>query len=153
VPTYDRDGGLDSTTRLSLGGGQVVLDVNFGFASVPTAVTLASFIAERQADGSVAVRWVTGAEVGTWGFHVLRSADGQRDHAVRVTASLLAHQGSAATGAAYSWVDTQAEPGVTYTYWLEEVELGGATNVYGPATAAAAAGGDSYTLFLPSVTR
>jgi hypothetical protein len=152
IPTYDKDGGLDSTTHVTLGAGQTVPDVNFGYATNPTAVTLVSFTAQRQADGSVVVRWVTSAEINTWGFHLLRSADGDRAHATRVTPSLIMHQGRGQGGAAYSWRDTSAQPGLAYTYWLEETEVNGSTNVYGPAHEQAAAT-LSHTLFVPMAAR
>jgi hypothetical protein len=49
-----------------------------------TAVTLRSFTASRTADG-VELRWETGVELNTAGFHVLRSATGAEADAVRVT--------------------------------------------------------------------
>ena len=52
-------------------------------------------------------------------------------------------------GASYSWSDTSAEAGVRYSYWLEEVEVGGATNEYGPASATRAPAADGYRVFLP----
>ncbi len=35
-------------------------------------------------------------------------------------------------GAAYTYVDTSAAAGVSYNYWLEEVELDGSANLHGP---------------------
>jgi uncharacterized repeat protein (TIGR01451 family) len=99
-----------------------------------TAVSLASFTAVRQANG-VMVRWVTTAELNTWGFYLYRSADGSRAHAARVTPEIILGQGRGQGGASYSWLDRQAQPGTLYTYWLQEVELNGAVNEYGPATA------------------
>jgi large repetitive protein len=99
-----------------------------------TVVSLASFTAARQANG-ISVRWVTTAEINTWGFHLYRSADGSRTGAVRVTATIIPGQGRGQGGASYSWLDTDAQPGVAYSYWLQEVELNGTTYEYGPATA------------------
>jgi hypothetical protein len=113
----------------------------------PLAITLASFTATRRADGIV-VNWLTSAEINTWGFYLYRSADGSRSGAVRVTAAIIPGQGRGQGGAAYSWLDTTAQPGVTYSYWLQEVELNGTTNEYGPATAGSSPAAQ-HSIFLP----
>jgi hypothetical protein len=100
-----------------------------------TAVTLRSFSAARTAEG-VELRWETGSEVDSLGFHLLRAPGADRAAAERVTPGLILARGSSSEGASYSWLDTSAEPGVPYRYWLEEQERGGATNEHGPATVA-----------------
>jgi uncharacterized repeat protein (TIGR01451 family) len=114
---------------------------------IPTAITLASFTAMPEGD-TIAVRWVTTAERNTWGFHLYRSDDGDRTHAVRVTSDLILGQGRG-QGATYSWTDTTVEAGVRYTYWLQEVEADSTTNEYGPATTTANSGTGGYRIFLP----
>jgi uncharacterized repeat protein (TIGR01451 family) len=114
----------------------------------PTAIMLASFTATRAGE-QVVVRWVTTAEINTWGFLLYRSADGKRASAVRVTPQLIPGQGRGQGGASYSWTDTGAAAGVTYTYWLVETEIGGATNEYGPATASVRPAEMTYHLFMP----
>jgi uncharacterized repeat protein (TIGR01451 family) len=113
----------------------------------PLAISLASFTATRRASG-ITVNWVTTAEINTWGFHLYRSADGSRTGAVRVTAAIIPGQGRGQGGAAYSWLDQDAQPGVTYSYWLQEVELNGTTYEYGPATAGSATAAQ-HSIFLP----
>src|SRR5262249_39796770 len=117
----------------------------------PTAITLASFTATRAGE-QVIVRWMTTTELNTWGFHILRSTDGDRAHAQRVTPSLIPHQGRGQGGATYGWSDTTAMPGETYTYWLEEIELSGTSTIYGPAHEQSGVA-TTYTLFLPLATR
>ena len=117
----------------------------------PLAITLASFTATRQANG-VAVNWVTTAEINTWGFHLYRSADGSRAGAVRVTASLIPGQGRGQGGAVYSWLDQGAQPGVSYSYWLQEVEVNGTTSEYGPATVSSSPA-SQHSVFLPVASR
>jgi hypothetical protein len=112
-----------------------------------TAISLASFTATRRASG-VVVNWVTTAEINTWGFHLYRSADGSRSGAVRVTAAIIPGQGRGQGGATYSWLDLDAQPGVAYSYWLQEVELNGTTTEYGPATAGSAPAAQ-HSIFLP----
>jgi hypothetical protein len=118
----------------------------------PTAVTLRSFSAAADADG-VTVSWETGSEIGTAGFHLLRAPSADRSAAVRVTPELILARGSTTQGAAYSWRDATAAPGVRYSYWLEELETSGATNVYGPATVGPALGSGGNRVMLPLVRR
>jgi CshA-type fibril repeat protein len=117
-----------------------------------TAIALASFTATRDGD-QVVVRWVTTAEINTWGFQLYRSADGKRASAVRVTTQLIPGQGRGQGGASYSWTDIGAAAGVTYTYWLVETEISGATNEYGPSTASVRPAEMSYRLFMPLAAR
>jgi hypothetical protein len=116
-----------------------------------TAITLASFTAVRRA-GAVVVNWVTTAEIDTWGFYLYRSADGSRASAVRVTPTIILGQGRGQGGAAYTWLDTEAQPGVTYSYWLQEVELNGKVNEYGPATTGSSTAAQ-HSIFLPVAFR
>jgi uncharacterized repeat protein (TIGR01451 family) len=117
----------------------------------PTAVTLTSLTAGREG-GLVVVRWTTSLELNTWGFHLYRSADGRRAGAERVTATIIRATGSGQGGDSYSWVDSSAQPGVTYTYWLEEVELDGDRSEFGPVSTALRLGG-LFRTFLPLVAR
>jgi hypothetical protein len=99
------------------------------------------------------VRWVTGAELNTWGFELYRSATGSRADAVKVTTSAILARGSASGGAEYSWSDTGAEAGVRYSYWLAERETGGTVNEYGPAVASGSIAAGRYTVSLPMLSR
>jgi hypothetical protein len=117
----------------------------------PTAVTLLGFSASAGDDG-VTVRWQTGAELNTVGFHLLRApADADRAAAVRVTPSLILARGSVAQGAAYSWVDSTARRGENYRYWLEEHEAGGRVVEYGPVSTAPATAAGPHRVSLPLV--
>lgn len=117
----------------------------------PNAITLMRFTTVRTTQG-IDVQWVTGSEINTSGFHLLRSSNGRLSSASRVTPSLIAARGNRITGASYSWLDTGVQPGETYTYWLQEVELDGTTHTYsGSATAAPAA--DNHVVFLPLISR
>lgn len=97
-----------------------------------TAITLLRFEATRSGD-AVEVRWTTGAELETWGFYLIRSANGRQADAVRVS-PLIPARGRAQSGAEYRWVDTTATAQQSATYWLVEVERNGTTSIYGPAT-------------------
>jgi len=113
----------------------------------PTAVTLLSFSAAHEG-GRVVVRWTTALETQSYGFHLYRSRTDRRADALRVTSTLIPARGP--QGAAYSFVDSSAAPGQAYRYWLQEVELSGQTNEYGPA-ALARSGASGTRLLLPLV--
>jgi uncharacterized repeat protein (TIGR01451 family) len=118
----------------------------------PTAIALASFTAVRSGS-QVVVRWTTTAELNTLGFELYRSANGRRADAVRVTPALIAGRGRGQGGASYSWIDTSAADGATYTYWLIEIEVSGTTNEYGPTTAEARTSGAAKLVYLPVIVR
>ena len=114
-----------------------------------TAIQLLSFTATPQQNGNVLVRWVTGAEINTYGFHLYRSTDGNRNNAVRVTDQIILSQGWGQGGAIYQWVDTGTQSGVTYTYWLQETELDGDQLEYGPVSTSPGQLIFTQRLFLP----
>ena len=125
---------------------------NFG-EGIPTAIVLAHFSASHE-DAGVMLRWVTSVELNTWGFQVYRSTNAQRQDAVLVTPTLIVAQGRGQGGAQYEWLDTSAEAGVTYSYWLLETELDGQIHEYGPAQTALTTAADSgYRVLLPLVMR
>jgi uncharacterized repeat protein (TIGR01451 family) len=117
----------------------------------PTAITLASFTATHEGN-VITVRWVTTAEINTWGFHLYRSVTGRRADAVRVTSQIILGQGRGQGGAVYQWTDMDIQTASTYSYWLQEIEISGANNEYGPARAAPAITA-TYHIMLPLIYR
>lgn len=111
----------------------------------PTSISLVSFTAF--ASGNVVdLRWMTGSEVNTLGFHLYRSTTPNRNEATRVTTSLIPSQG--ATGGSYHMIDATATgPLSQWSYWLEEIELNGQTTWYGPVTVR------MQTVYMPAVLR
>jgi uncharacterized repeat protein (TIGR01451 family) len=138
---------IDSTPNNGIGRGED--DEDSTTVTVPTAVTLSRFSAVRQG-GEVVVSWETGTELESAGFHLYRSADGQRSSAERVTERLIAAQGQGGAGASYSWRDSNVVAGVTYSYWLVEVTLEGTNNEYGPVSTAAGTAAESF-IYLPLI--
>ena len=104
----------------------------YEFASTPLAVTLASFDAQAMVD-HILLSWETVSEANNAGFNLYRSAS------PAATDALLAFVPSQAPGstqgASYSFDDTQVAPGQTWYYWLEDVDLNGATSLHGPVSA------------------
>jgi len=98
----------------------------------PTAVTLASFTAEWDS-GQVLIAWETTLEIDTIGFNLWRSTASDGAY-VRVNETLIpAASPGGVMGGVYTFDDPSAVPGTTYYYKLEELEVGGARNWYGPA--------------------
>jgi hypothetical protein len=109
-------------------------DLNTGQS--PTAIELASFSASAAPEGSaILLTWETASEVDNLGFNVYRAQSPQGERA-RLNAALIPslNPGSP-TGAVYTWLDESAQPGVTYLYWLEAVDVHGGTTFHGPVTA------------------
>ncbi len=112
-----------------LQGGRIVgVDV----ASVPVLPTVVGIDYLRASVAATGVRlnWGTALEINTLAFHVYRAETDDRAGAVRVTADPIASRTSA--GADYEFVDISADSGRAYRYWLQEIELDGSLNDYGP---------------------
>lgn len=124
------------------------LETPLRIVEAATAVTLRSFTATAGDEG-VTLRWETGAELNTAGFHLLRSESAARADAIQVTPALLPAKGGASAGASYSWVDTSALPGARYSYWLQERELDGRVNEYGPAVVGPAPSAAPNSVWIP----
>ena len=120
----DHDGVVAPLARL-------VLDVNIAMdVQSPTAIELSSFTATAQADGSVAVEWVTAAEWDHAGFNVYRS-DTEDGVLTQVNGAIIASTGMQGQGASYSLIDQDATVG-TQWYTLEDVDLDGVRTLHGP---------------------
>lgn len=102
--------------------------------TAPSAVDLISFTAVG-GESSVALTWETAQEIDNVGFNLFRaeSADGAK---VKLNGEIIpaAAMGSV-MGATYAFTDSAVSKGVTYFYWLEDVETTGALTLHGPASA------------------
>jgi uncharacterized repeat protein (TIGR01451 family) len=130
-------------------------DQDFGFYDpTPTAVTLASFTAVVQ-DNAILLTWETASEVNTLGFNLYR-AESPDGPLARFNADLIRSQYSEAPiGGVYTSLDETVVAGITYYYWLEEVDIYGATSRYGPVAAQVSAMHPEmpYHVFLPVVNK
>ncbi len=98
------------------------------------AVDLASFEAVATPN-AIALTWETVSEVNALGFYLRRSTDGAQV-GERLHPDLIPAQApGSGQGASYEWLDESAEPGITYFYWLEAVELSGESALHGPVSA------------------
>lgn len=101
----------------------------------PTAVTVVDFSAELRPDG-VHLTWETADETLNAGFHILRS-ESVYSHGTRITTALIPSQTAGGVGGArYTFVDTAPTVAATRFYWLEDVDLTGATARHGPVVVA-----------------
>ncbi len=96
----------------------------------PSIIQLASFDTRRVASSTVEIEWVTLSERNTFGFTLLRSAFSNAQGAERISGMITA-LGAENTRTAYQFADEAAPAGQLY-YWLEETELDGKVNLYGP---------------------
>jgi uncharacterized repeat protein (TIGR01451 family) len=99
--------------------------------SWPTAVTLSSLTAVWDGD-VVRVEWETALELDTVGFNVWRSTDPAGGYVQINDVLIPAESLGGVWGGAYSYVDSGVTPGTVYYYRLEELEVSGARNWYGP---------------------
>ncbi|MEZ4656626.1 MAG: SdrD B-like domain-containing protein [Caldilineaceae bacterium] len=113
------------------------LTADFGFIKPiieePKLVVLESFTAVLQGN-SIAVSWVTSAEIDTLGFHIYRGLGETFENAVQLTTSTITAKGP--QGGTYGTVipyDPAVDPAVQEMYiWLVEIEVEGKENQYGP---------------------
>jgi hypothetical protein len=97
-----------------------------------TAISLVDFNAIAGSN-SVNLTWSTASETDNAGFNIYRAgADGEF---VKINAEIIPAQGTATSGAAYSFVDDAARNRQTYSYKLEDVDLSGAITTHGPIQA------------------
>lgn len=117
----------------------------------PTAVTLVSFTATA-AGGGIVITWETATEIDMLGFHLYR-AEETGGPETRLNGDLIPGQAAGSPlGAVYEFVDGSVASGVTYRYWLEDVDIHGRPTRHGPITALAALE-NPWRLHLPVVRR
>ncbi len=98
----------------------------------PLAVTLASFDAQAMVD-HILLSWETVSEMNNAGFNLYRSASPAAPE--ELLAFVPSQAPGSTQGASYSYEDAEVAPGETWYYWLEDVDLNGATALHGPVSA------------------
>jgi hypothetical protein len=97
-------------------------------------VVLSAFTALQNVQGNVSLTWVTESETQIQGFNILRSGTYETMNAMQINSSLITASNTSQQST-YSIVDSDAlQPGNTYYYWLENVELNGTTHFFGPVS-------------------
>ena len=105
-----------------------------GDACKGTVVTLSDFSAYRNL-ADIRITWQTASEIDTAGFNLLRSTMKDGTY-TKITKSLIAAEGSATSGATYTYTDTDVTGPQIYYYKLEEVSTSGSRSYHGPVSAA-----------------
>jgi hypothetical protein len=101
-------------------------------SAAPLSAVLEEFDATPQPN-HILVTWRTGSEFNCAGFNLYR---GSSAVAPELLLGFIASQAPGSTqGASYAWQDFDVTPGETLYYWLEEVDLNGATRLHGPVSA------------------
>ena len=119
----------------------------YRLVKLPTAITLVSFTAQPNADGTVTLEWTTAAEIDNAGFNLHRAATRDGPY-IKINDQLIPGQGlGLQMGASYSYLDRPPSSGV-YFYKLEDVDYNGVGTFHDevlPATVS----GNPYRLYLP----
>ncbi len=139
------------TNPVTLEPGDRNLDLWAGLIN-PTAISLSSFVAQRL-PGAVELRWQTGSEWNSLGFHILRSLEPEAVGAVTITPALIRASGSSQIGADYNWHDPAPPTGQRVYYWLQELALDGQSTIYGPVSVGPELSNTGFRVHLPLVQR
>ncbi len=95
---------------------------------------------QRMPTATVFVEWTTASELDTAGFNLYRS-DAPDGVFTQVNQTLIPSSPDPLTGGSYSYTDYAVQPGQTYYYELEDVELDGNSSRHGPIEVRAQSGG------------
>ncbi|MBA3534103.1 MAG: hypothetical protein H0T73_19450 [Ardenticatenales bacterium] len=103
-------------------------------AEAPLSVRLSSLTATAAAS-QIKVQWASASEVNNVGFNIYRSTTAEAP-SQQMNNALIASQASGSSeGYSYEWADSAVQAGVTYYYWLEDVDANGDRKMSGPVSA------------------
>ena len=97
------------------------------YGETNTYIRLESFEAHARGNNMV-LTWETGAEIDNAGFLIYRFDGNERKQISR----FIEAEGSPTAGASYRFVDSNVRPGVTYQYWLVDIDTNGTWTAHGP---------------------
>jgi len=131
-----------------MGNGGVVYDESFNEISAgslnnlntsPLPIQLASFTASpEKAANAVVLKWSTASETGNYGFEVQKSFD-TTNVFTSIANSFIAGHGTTVEAHAYSYTDTDVQPGVWY-YRLKQTDTDGSIHYSEKITASSVTG-------------
>lgn len=126
VPAFDfegqnriEDGDLNGTATVDMGADEF---------PQPTAIILIFFKALNHSTG-VTLKWKTGSELNSAGFHLWRSNLKHGDYR-KITKSMVPAKGGPSSGADYELIDSNVKSGQIYFYKLEEISMDGKSRFY-----------------------
>jgi hypothetical protein len=105
----------------------------------PVPIELSSFTAALSVDNFVNLTWVTQSETGVQGFYILRNTTDDLSSALTVSNMISATNTSSQQ--TYVFKDTELYEEGTYYYWLQNADIDGSSEFYGPVTINYAIGG------------
>jgi hypothetical protein len=138
--------------------GADIPDLDFGFyreEEPPTAVILLSFSATVTDEHAVLLEWETANEVNVLGFNLYRSESSGGPLATLNGEPISALAAGSSLGSDYQFADMGLQPGTTYYYWLEEINVSGPAIQHGPVSAQipVETAEGHYHVFLPMVNK
>ena len=100
---------------------------------VTLPVELSTFTAQFLND-EARLYWVTQTEQDNVGWNVYRNAEYDMATASRINEELIPGHGTTSEPQSYNYTDHSLETEIagTYYYWIENLDLGGASAIYGP---------------------
>ena len=102
----------------------------------PLGATLADFGAQQQG-AAMLVHWETVSEIGNLGFNLWRGVSPTAPDLLLNSALIPSAAPGSSQGFSYEWLDSaDLVSGMTYYYWLEDVDSSGAVTRHGPVSAA-----------------
>jgi len=102
-----------------------------GTEGLTLPVELSAFTATFM-DSYTLIRWVTASETDVNGFNIYRGTDDEYGSSEKINIQLIPGYGTTSEPQYYEFQDIdQLIYETTYYYWLESVNLGGSSNVYG----------------------
>ncbi len=104
------------------------------YLTTPLLIELAAFTVTPLSDRTL-LEWKTSSEIDNIGFHLLRSNTKNGEY-TRITPAMIPSATRFSTqGAIYAYVDHNVQPGETYYYKLEDIDLSGVSTMHGPVSA------------------
>ena len=105
-------------------------DCSVDFNTVYVPVELVSFSVNATPDG-VELRWETASEEENLGFDIYRQFGETMDC---INNEIIEGAGTTLEPQSYSFIDKDVQSGMSYTYWLEQVDFSGNTERFGPVS-------------------
>ncbi len=133
--------------------GDVPVIISEGEGNDPTLpVELSSFTATCTAAQFVSLSWVVQSETNLLGYNILRNKEEDLAAALTLNTEPISEGTAAGTQISYSYLDEQVEPGSTYHYWLESVDLDGTSHFFGPVSVSISGGDEEQVPEIPTTT-
>lgn len=80
----------------------------------------------------VVIQWSTASEVDTLGFSIFRGENPDGPFEEQVNQNIIPARGQVVTGSDYQTTDQKVIAGSTYYYQLQEIQMDGAIETFGP---------------------